>query len=537
MVKHNTQGTILKAVAALAVVFVCVLSVVAQAQDVSLRAGVQTQDFSRSYRYGGPIRLPGASGLGGGIQRDIVNVNAGIDVGGVLGCSGIDLRSMIQNTFEIGDLAGEFKDYLKNTLATEALSLLYSQPGVSQVLDGLKAVGHARASILQERCNANEILADVTNQRLRSEAQELCLQERSPTECEGETLGGYVEQITASSRWSGTLHDHICPADSETGERSASCRFIPNFAYDVGTRSGNRQPASYSDRQVRADARNAALECLQERGERASEIVDEEGYARALEKIASGERKVYCGEGLGGGVGGADTGVGGGSVAGSEDPVAAAIAGLSPAESCIMMGPDDPEDDSDGPITINVQDLDQAIEQAGNLDLRDLVDAHIKCIIGQELHGHVDLNIVSAPAVEALAAWNGLAEVFATKAFLNLNAMRMHRLTQAILNSGGRDSAKTCSPEEEETGTCRSSMNPQTLDSATVMLQQFRDEQEAALVELQLAEQVANRIKAVTDERDARGLRAQAGVASQASRGGASAARADANVDYTDFFQ
>ena len=487
-------------------------------------ASAHAQDFSRAYRYGGGVNIPGAADVGSGVERsDIIDVNAGIDVGGVLGCSGIDLRSMIQNTFEVGNIGDEFKDYLKNTLATEALSLLYSQPGVSQVLDGMKAIGHARASILQERCNANEIMADVTNQRLRSEAYSACIQEKSPTECQGEDgLREYLERVSQSNRWSGDLHQHICP------EGDGACAFIPNFTYDVGGGGGKEYPPQFDDEAIRDNARRAALECLQGRGEKVTMLVNEQGYAGAQAMIGAGEAKIFCGEGgPGNNTGGPDDnsnqdneGGPGNNTGGpddnsnqdnnEEDPVARAMAGLSAAESCVLESVQTDEDGNENPIQIDVSDLDQAMADAGGMDLNKIIEAHTECIIGKETHGHVDLNIVTAPAIEALAAWNGLAEVFAVKAFINLNAMRIRKLSQAIVNSGGRDSSRTCERDDEGNKVdegCVDSMTSQKLDQATNLLEQFRDEQEAALAELEMAERVAERIDAMNREREERQVR------------------------------
>ena len=504
-------------------------------------ASAQAQDYSRSYRYGGGIHIPGAPDAGGGaVRRDIVNVNSGIDVGGVLGCSGIDLKGMIKNTFEVGDLAGEFKDYLKNTLATEALSLLYSQPGVSQVLDGMKAIGHARASILQERCNANEILADVTNQRLKSEAQALCLKENdnSVADCEGGALGEYVERIAASKRWSGTLHDHLC-----SEENSTACDFIPNFTYDVGAGTGQDIPPPYSSDDIIDEARDAAMNCFQERGQRVAMLVNEQGYAGAQAMIGSGQAKIYCnGEdpasmSQNNGTGGSNGSGEPGNQDDTQDPVARHLAGLSPAESCVLEEAADEEGES--PIQIDVENLTTAVDQAENMNIMEIVKAHIECIIGKEIHGHVDLNITTGPAVEALAAWNGLSEVYALKAFLNLNAMRIRKLSQAIINSGGRESTKSCERDDEGVKVnpeCKDSMSPPLLDKATALLQQFRDEQDAAMADLEMAENVADRVERMNRQREENKNQAAGGVARAGQRGGSVSRNAE-RVFYPDYFR
>ena len=516
------------------------------------------QDFSNAYRYGGGVNIPGVQGGGSDGAQEIVDVSAGIDAGGVLGCSGLDLGGMIQNTLDVGDLAGEFQDYLKNTLATEALSLLYSQPGVSQVLDGLKAVGHARASILQEKCNANEIMADATNQRLKSEAQDLCLEDTgSMVECEGEAdLAPYIEQLEESKRWSGTLHDHICPED-EDGNRSATCKFIPNFSYDVGAKSGRGSEAGFKDKQVRDSARSSAFNCLQTRAERASLLAQEKGYACARQLLGTGAVKLSCKgdftmpnndcRGAGaptGGTGAGGTGTGGTpgqDAASNPDESNPAAAGLSPAESCVVEKPaDNPDDPDAAPTEISVDDLAQAIEDAGNMNIEEIIASHTECIIGKEVHSHVDLNIALSPGVDALAAMNGLSEVFATKAFLDLNAMRIRKLSQTIVNSGGRDAASACPRDDEgnkEDPSCHDTPPPQQLDKAASLLRQFRDEQQAALADLEMSEKVADRIDRMNKEQERRIQQATDSKSRAAQRGGRIAGQASQQLFYPDFFE
>src|SRR5690606_9480540 len=78
---------------------------------------------------------------------DIAEVGGGVNIDAILGCSGLDIGAAISQTLEIGNLADEFTNYLKTSLAQSALTLLYQSPSLNAVLDGLRAVGHARVSM------------------------------------------------------------------------------------------------------------------------------------------------------------------------------------------------------------------------------------------------------------------------------------------------------------------------------------------------------------------------------------------------------
>ena len=466
----------------------------------------QAQDYSRAYRYGSGVHIPGAPDIGSGNQVEpIVNANLGIDAGGVLGCSGIDLRSMIQNTFEVGDLAGEFKDYLKNTLATEALSLLYSQPGVSQVLDGMKAIGHARAGILQERCNANEILADATNKRLSSEAYNECIKEtQSPQECQGDGLNKYLDDIANSARWSGTLHERICP-EGEDGEKAPACNFIPNFYFNVNDKQGNETQPSIDGEVARNIATTAANECLEKRGQLVSNLISEHGLSEGMLKIASGEAKIHCGEGAWGDTAGDDTGndtgnnggnTGGGSVSDG------ANAGLSVEESCEV----DTEDN-----VLYADNLEDLMKRANGLTGPEILEKHVKCLIGKDLHGHVDAQIAIMPAVDALGVWRALAEVFATQAVINMHSATIKMLAEMVIESGGSETTKLCErhkdgPKKGEkiNKDCKDSINPQELSFISMTMQNLRNAIANAKDNLEMARKRAEINRRAAEEQEER---------------------------------
>ena len=479
-------------------------------------AQVYAQDFSRAYRYGGGVHIPGAPNSGGGPEQvDIVNADVGIDAGGVLGCSGLDLSSMIKNTFEVGDLAGEFQDYLKNTLATEALSLLYSQPGVSQVLDGMKAVGHARASILQERCNANEIYADVTNQRLKNEAQTLCLDEnkdKGKAFCQGKKLNDYVNRLVRDSpRWSWTLHQHLCP-DGE-----AACDYIPNFSYNINDKQGNQSQPEIPPNAATDLAQNVANECIENRMTQVSEAISQKGYAETMRLLSTGCITLSC-EGnseipSGCADGGSDPAAGGGddSAGGNEVPSISeqANAGLSDDECEISTG--------DSPLFAD--NLDDLMKRSEGMDGKEVLTKHVQCLIGKKTHDHIMAKIATMPAVDAIGAVRALADKFAMMATINLQSTRLRMIADAILKSGGKDSVKNCVPnpdeeedenaggdaDDEDEDTCQANLNPQMIEFGTMLMQKIRDQMAQTKTKfLEFNEKIGEIMRRTAEEEDKR---------------------------------
>ena len=449
------------------------------------------QDFSRAYGYGGVVRAPsagGGSGASGAQQRPILEVGSSFDAGGILGCAGLDIKGMLDNTFNVGNLGDEFKNYLQNTIATEALSLLYSQPGVSQVLDGMKAIGHARVSIQQEQCNAQEIYADATNRRITSEAHQLCLQENGnrQTECEGSKLAEYVEQITQSRRWSGTLHDHVC-----TDENSTLCQFLPNFAYDIGTGEGQTAQASVPAGVVSAAAEQAAMQCMEVRGQAASQLISEVGYAQAMQLTASGQRTISCGGGAGGAGGSAPGGSApGGNAPGGNAPGgggSSVFDGFGTVNACIA---------DVGGQQINVESLNEALsnnDTSGyqNINPITLVQEHSKCILEREIHPHVDINIQTLPADERAGAEMAIAQSVRTKAAVNLYNALITALSEALIRSGGSESSNA-----------DTSMNTQTREFVVAQLEAFRAARDSIQTDDELSAGVSDSVSRMTGRLD-----------------------------------
>ncbi|GEM_PF-6818453 len=480
--------------------------------SISVSTAYAQQDYSRSYQFGGVLRAPnngGGSG-GGATQRPILEVGSSFDAGGVLGCSGLDISGMLENTFNVGNLGDEFKNYLQNTIATEALSLLYSQPGVSQVLDGMKAIGHARVSIQQERCNANEIFADVTNRRLRDEAHAECLRENGglQTSCEGSALEPYVEAIAQSRRWSGTLHDHVCE------EGSRLCDFLPNFAYDVGTGEGQSSQASVPPSAVSYAAESAAVSCLQVRGAQADALIEEVGYSEALRLTASGDRAISCDPDVatnGGNGGGDGDGEGDGNGNGNGNG-GGPLAGYASVNECIVEAGGKQIDVSELTNALRTGDDENGVDRIASLNPMQLVQAHAECILSREIHPHVDINVQMLPQAEIEGAQRAIAQTVKAKASVNLYNALITALSEALINSGSSESS------DSET-----SVNPHTREFIIAQLEAFKAARDSILMDVKMSKDVAQTVTGMNERLDdlqGRSMRSSSGALSGAAANG-----------------
>lgn len=479
--------------------------------SISVSTAYAQQDYSRSYQFGGVLRAPNAGNSGGGAtQRPILEVGSSFDAGGILGCSGLDISGMLENTFNVGNLGDEFKNYLQNTIATEALSLLYSQPGVSQVLDGMKAIGHARVSIQQEQCNANEIFADVTNRRMRDEAHAECLREnRVQTACEGSALEPYVEAIAQSRRWSGTLHDHVCE------EGSRLCDFLPNFAYDVGTGEGQSSTASVPPGVVSDTAEYAANACLEARGAQARALIDEVGYSEALRLTATGERVISCDPEVlaGGGNGGGGDGDGDGGNGGNGGNVdASPLAAFSSVNECVVEAGGEQIDVSDLTQALRTGTGQEGIDRVAALNPMALVQEHANCIVSREIHPHVDINTAMLPDAEREGARRAISQTVRTKAAVNLYNALITALSEALINSGSTESSD---PE--------TSINPQTREFIIAQLEAFKAARDSILMDTKLSKEVANTVSGMNERLDSLQGSAMRNASGAFSQGGANA--------------
>ena len=190
-------------------------------------------DYTGAYKFGGTLSAPPGTNDGG--EKTILDANVGIDAGAVLGCSGVDLTSAIRSNMGIGsttDLAQQAADYAKSKVFQKSLSMLYATPGVANVLDGLQAIANAKVSLLQQKCDAAEVYADVQNKQLRAEAMHKCVEEKgSMEECQkSEVWQQYVKKAVDSPKWNKDLYTQLCEGAGADKE-GAGCEWrfmLPN---------------------------------------------------------------------------------------------------------------------------------------------------------------------------------------------------------------------------------------------------------------------------------------------------------------------
>lgn len=106
------------------------------------------------------------------------DVDAGINFGAtnnpITACSGLDIRDAIKGMFNMDSLVADVKNYLTSYLAKQALSMVYANPAIAGVLDGLKAFGNARFQLAQTSCEAIEGEISEQSRFLRQQAFEEC---------------------------------------------------------------------------------------------------------------------------------------------------------------------------------------------------------------------------------------------------------------------------------------------------------------------------------------------------------------------------
>jgi hypothetical protein len=146
-----------------------------------------------------PVRGLYRPGAGERVLAD--DVDAGVDFGAsnnpILACSGLDIRDSISGMFDMSSLADDVKNYLTSLMAKQALSLVYSNPAIAGVLDGLKAFGNARFQLAQQSCEAIEGEISAQSRYLRQQALEKCIKDGgSVYECSVET-GNYATALNA----------------------------------------------------------------------------------------------------------------------------------------------------------------------------------------------------------------------------------------------------------------------------------------------------------------------------------------------------
>lgn len=245
------------------------------------------QDFSRAYQYGGGVSIPAPDTNSG---RPVFESNTTVNAKGVLGCEGLSLEGMIDRQMggmNISDLSKELADAAKTIMFRETITRVLANPQVASVLENMKGFAHARISLLQKRCNANEIYADATNKRLRADAMKRCVDSEQNMEvCQDtEKLTEYLEETLEDEKWSGTLHQQLCE-----GQDCDWLTLIPNYVVDpTGDRDDNSTPALMEGRDMTNMATGFAVEIINERVRAASDFISWFGYSSAMEAALHNE--------------------------------------------------------------------------------------------------------------------------------------------------------------------------------------------------------------------------------------------------------
>lgn len=299
----------------------------------------QSYGSTNSYDYGYAPFEPGEITNGGEVT--IMEVNLGLNGEGILGCSGLNLDGMVEGVMQMMDLeeVGDMMvNYVQTNLANYLLTQIYSSPALAAIFDSLEAFGNARVSMLQARCNANEIKA--TAKEERGIAQKRCLDnatsdsERANCLNDVEEMLKNVKEVLQMPGSNGTLHDMVkgstlCGARPPTTTDSGSVvtgsedinncpmlGLIPNFKWC----SGDECDASGSDSEEAAVPANAifhkgaeqsgaatksdaagiesVLTKLHEKNETYSNSVEKAKHAIAVRKFLTGRLTAADFEGL-----------------------------------------------------------------------------------------------------------------------------------------------------------------------------------------------------------------------------------------------
>ena len=261
-------------------------------------------DYTGAYKFGGTLSAPPGTNDSG--EKTILDANAGIDAGAVLGCSGVDLTSAIRSNMGIGsttNLAQQAADYAKSRVFQKSLSMLYATPGVANVLDGLQAIANAKVSLLQQKCDAAEVYADAQNKQLRAEAMHKCVEEKgNMEECQkSEVWQQYVKKAVDSPKWNKDLYTQLCEGAGADKE-GAGCEWrfmLPNKKTKIdpeaeteknpttGEETPDQTDAVIHPEDVVDMASSSAAELLIDRLKRAEDAVRNLGYNETMRRALS----------------------------------------------------------------------------------------------------------------------------------------------------------------------------------------------------------------------------------------------------------
>ena len=440
-------------------------------------------DFSQAYGFGGvPTMNPGSGAASSGSQsaQPILDVNMGIDAGGVLGCHGMDINSMVKSTLNVGDISGQFQDYLQSMMAKQMLSLLYSSPEVSKVLDGMKAMANARVSMLQEKCDANEIMANATNARLRAEALDACLKDgNTMDDCQdegGSKWKNYVEDLSKSKRWSASLHDWVCPE----GSNSVACDMISDFKYDPSNNQGKTAPAKVSLDQAKSTAEQEVKDIMTQRVAKAEDLIRRFGYNKTLAILANGSCDMTSDEAN------AAKGHVGKAQNSCQDALAAYQQDIGP-DACVAK--------ESGGSELNLNNVTDAMDNWKDVnggDVSELVKAVAKCQTANRIHPHVDVNIALLPEAEKQGAINAIAQNVAVGSAIKVNDALLFKLSEVLIQagmSGGADKDNSMTPQMSEA--LKMTVTGRTMQGSALEGQHGSDQDLAATVDAMAVDQMA----------------------------------------------
>lgn len=437
-------------------------------------------DYSSYYDLGGVPSIGKDEGTSpDGAAVDIVDINLGFEADSILGCSGVDIGGLIQNTFNVGDIGSEFSNYLQTTLAKEALTLVYSSPAVSAVLDGLKAVGHARASILQEKCDANEIMANARNRRLRSEGYQKCIAEHDQVYCDSpDNLSSYITDVSQSQRWSGTLHDFLC---DESTQNCDWLKMMPNFAYDLGENQGKTAGAAVGPTQMFDRADTAASERLRDRVEKTAELIKEKGMTQAMIDLAGAAADT--GDAA---VGDAAATAADATATGDAAAAATGDAGATGASDTLawqqILGNACLDEESGRSLT----DVTAMLSGNGSGDafgdIDKIIEGSAKCIIDQEIHPHVDAKIATLPLAKREGMIRSLSQAAAARASINVMNAIIFKMAETLAVKGSSES------DGENT------MNADMREFALMQIENFKSMRDALVQTLQSYKDISERV-------------------------------------------
>lgn len=189
----------------------------------------------------------------GGGTEDIMNVSLGAGGESFLGCNGFNFQDMMFANFDISDIGTKLENYFTTAISTWLLTHIYSSPALSALFDSMEAFGNARVSLLQSRCDINEIKT-----KAKSIAQQRCIEKHGEgTDAYRDCLGGgdigkirdSLNEVMNSLEFNGSLHqvlnmESVCGSNYNPSSDQYECPallFVPDIRWGTGTESGNKR--------------------------------------------------------------------------------------------------------------------------------------------------------------------------------------------------------------------------------------------------------------------------------------------------------